>query len=38
VTQNWRVNLNYDYRLKDSQVAGLGYAQNRVSVLVDYQF
>jgi hypothetical protein len=38
VTQNWRVNLNYDYRLKDSQVAGFGYAQNRVSVLVDYQF
>lgn len=38
VSQNWRVDLNYDYRSKDSQVAGLGYAQNRVSLLVDYQF
>jgi hypothetical protein len=38
VTQNWRLNLNYDYRLKDSQTPNSGYAQNRVAVRVDYQF
>jgi hypothetical protein len=38
VTQNWRLNLNYDYRLKDSQTPSSGYAQNRVALRVDYQF
>jgi hypothetical protein len=38
VTQNWRVNLNYDFRMKDSQTPSAGYTQNRVALLVDYRF
>jgi len=36
--RNWRVNARYDYRLKDSGVESLGYSQNRVSLLLTYQF
>ena len=36
--QRWRINLKYDYRLKDSEVEDLGYTQNRVTVMVSYQF
>ena len=36
--QNWRVNVRYDYRRKDSEVSTFGYTQNRVSLMVTYQF
>jgi hypothetical protein len=38
LTQHWRANMRYDYRLKDSEFADFGYAQNRVTLRTMYQF
>jgi hypothetical protein len=36
--QHWRASLSWDYRLKDSDLANAGYAQNQVSLDLTYQF
>ena len=36
--QYWRASASRDYRLKDSDLANAGYAQNQVSLELIYQF
>jgi len=36
--QHWRTSLRWDYRLKDSEFEGVGYAQNQVALEVIYKF
>ncbi|HEV2394724.1 MAG TPA: hypothetical protein VG146_20425 [Verrucomicrobiae bacterium] len=38
LTQNWRLGLSYDYRLKDSDIVAYGFSQDRVTLEATYQF